>query len=76
MLLPDQMVFQPGKHLEMVALLYHEAKENVIDGRYTVKGLKNYETNQNIDCWYDQLAGLQAFIEEGTLHYHDTESYR
>ena len=40
--------------LEVLKLLYHEAKEMVIDGRYPLK-----QTD------YDYLAGLQALIRTG-----------
>ncbi|XP_069118995.1 FERM domain-containing protein 8-like [Argopecten irradians] len=52
---------------DVLSLLYHEAKYNVIDGRYIVS-----------DRDYDILAGIQALIEKGTYNSnkHTPESYK
>ena len=44
------------KDPELITLLFHEAKENIIDGRYPLKEARDY----------DKLAGMQAMIEHKT----------
>ena len=46
------------KDYQTLELLYHEAKENIIDGRYPLKGKENY----------DELAGIQALLQFGTFN--------
>lgn len=47
-----------------MALLYHEAKYNIVSGRYLVS-----------DDHYDSLAGIQALLEKGPFS-RALESYK
>ena len=54
-------------HENLLRLLYHEAKENVVDGRYPVK--------MNIA---NELAGMQALLDTGRHdpQMHDAEFFK
>ncbi|XP_033735317.1 FERM domain-containing protein 8-like isoform X2 [Pecten maximus] len=62
--LKDEKLFWNTAPEEVMALLYHEARNNIINGRYLVS-----------DSDYDFLAGIQALMEKGPFS-RSVESYR